>query len=181
MRRKFRLVMMSFIGPYITAYGALALFIIVYFESFGAPLPGESALIASSLLALHGTLNIEAVLFAVFIGAVLGDCTGYAIGHFGGRALILRYGNYVKLTPERLEKFEKMFKSKGIYVVATARFVVVLRQLNGIVAGSMKMNPLHFLAANVVGAAGWTLAWGLGPYLLSGALAPYAAHLKAMF
>ena len=172
---------MSFLEPYIAAYGALALFVIVYFESFGAPLPGESALIASSLLALHGTLNIEAVLIAVFIGAVLGDCTGYLIGRFGGRRLILRYGHLFKLTPERLEQFEKLFDSKGIYVVATARFVVLLRQLNGIVAGSMKMNPLHFLAANIVGAAGWTLVWGLGPYMLSGILAPYVTQLKTLF
>ncbi|WP_043062680.1 DedA family protein [Brucella anthropi] len=172
---------MSFLEPYIAAYGALALFVIVYFESFGAPLPGESALIASSLLALHGTLNIEAVLIAVFIGAVLGDCTGYLIGRFGGRRLILRYGHLAKLTPERLEQFEKLFDSKGIYVVATARFVVLLRQLNGIVAGSMKMNPLHFLAANIVGAAGWTLVWGLGPYMLSGILAPYVTQLKTLF
>lgn len=172
---------MNFMAPYITAYGALALFVIVYFESFGAPLPGESALIASSLLALHGTLNIETVLIAVFIGAVLGDCTGYLIGRFGGRRLILKYGHLVKLTPERLEKFEKLFDTKGIYVVATARFVVLLRQLNGIVAGSMKMNPLHFLAANLVGAAGWTLVWGLGPYMLSGILAPYVAQLKMLF
>ncbi|KXO79802.1 DedA family protein [Brucella anthropi] len=172
---------MSFLEPYIAAYGALALFVIVYFESFGAPLPGESALIASSLLALHGTLNIEAVLIAVFIGAVLGDCTGYLIGRFGGRRLILRYGHLVKLTPERLEQFEKLFDSKGIYVVATARFVVLLRQLNGIVAGSMKMYLLHFLAANIVGATGWTLAWGLGPYMLSGILAPYVAQLKTLF
>ncbi|ABS13274.1 DedA family protein [Brucella anthropi] len=172
---------MSFLEPYIAAYGALALFVIVYFESFGAPLPGESALIASSLLALHGTLNIEAVLIAVFIGAVLGDCTGYLIGRFGGRRLILRYGHLVKLTPERLEQFEKLFDSKGIYVVATARFVVLLRQLNGIVAGSMKMNPLHFLAANIVAAAGWTLVWGLGPYMLSGILAPYVTQLKTLF
>lgn len=171
---------MSFLEPYIAAYGALALFFIVYFESFGAPLPGESALIASSLLALHGTLNIEAVLLAVFVGAVLGDCTGYLIGRFGGRRLILRYGHLVKLTPKRLEQFEKLFDSKGIYVVATARFVVLLRQLNGIVAGSMKMNPLHFLAANIVGAAGWTLAWGLGPYMLSGVLAPYITQIKTL-
>jgi membrane protein DedA with SNARE-associated domain len=66
-------------------------------------------------------------------------------------------------------------------VVATARFVVLLRQLNGIIAGSMKMNPLHFLAANMIGAAGWTLCWGLGPYLLSGVLAPYVAQLRAWF
>ena len=172
---------MHFIEPYIATYGALALFFIVYFESFGAPLPGESALIASSLLALHGTLNIDKVLLAVFIGAVLGDCTGYLIGRYGGRRLILRYGHLVKLTPARLDYFEKLFDRKGIYVVATARFVVLLRQLNGIIAGSMKMNPMHFLAANMVGAAGWTLVWGLGPYMLSGVIAPYAAHLKALF
>ncbi len=172
---------MSFLEPYIAAYGTLALFVIVYFESFGAPLPGESALIAGSLLALHGALNIEVVLIAVFIGAVLGDSTGYLIGRFGGRRVILRYGHLVKLTPERLEQFEKIFDSKGIYVVATARFVVLLRQLNGIVAGSMKMNPLHFLAANIVGAAGWTLVWGLGPYMLSGILAPYLTQLKTLF
>ncbi|MFD1197764.1 DedA family protein [Brucella gallinifaecis] len=169
---------MGFIDHYIAAYGAFAIFFIVYFESFGAPLPGESALIACSLLALNGTLHIEHVLLAVFIGAVLGDCTGYAIGRYGGRALILRYGSRIKLTPERLEHFEKIFETKGIYVVATARFVVLLRQLNGVIAGSMKMPFGHFIFANIVGAAGWTLVWGLGPYMLSGVLAPYAEHLK---
>lgn len=171
---------MGFIDHYIAAYGAFAILVIVYFESFGAPLPGESALIACSLLALNGTLNIEHVLIAVFIGAVLGDCTGYIIGRYGGRALILRYGSRIKITPERLEQSEKMFETKGIYVVATARFVVLLRQLNGIIAGSMKMPPLHFMAANIVGAFGWTLVWGLGPYLLSGVLAPYVIHIKNM-
>ncbi|WP_343313736.1 DedA family protein [Brucella sp. BE17] len=171
---------MSFLEPYIMAYGALALFIIVYLESFGMPVPGESALIASSLLALHGTLHIENVLVATFVGAVLGDCTGYLIGRFGGRKLILRYGPRFKLTPQRFEHFEKMFERNGFYVVATARFVLLLRQLNGIVAGSMKMNPVKFLAANIIGAAGWTLVWGLGPYLLSGVLAPYLVHLKTL-
>ncbi|MEN8492305.1 DedA family protein [Brucella melitensis] len=172
---------MHFVESYLATYGTLALFFIIYSESFGAPLPGESALIASSPLALHGTLHIQTVLITVFIASVLGDSTGYLIGRFGGRKLILRYGYLVKLTPERLNQFEKIFAEKGIYVVATARFVVLLRQLNGLVAGSMKMNPLDFLAANMVGAAGWTLIWGLGPYLLSGVLAPYVAHLKALF
>lgn len=172
---------MDFIEPYLMTYGALALFVIVYLESFGMPLPGESALIASSLLALHGSMHIENVLLAVFTGAVLGDTTGYLIGRFGGRRLILRYGHLVKLTPERLARFEEMFERRGFLVVATARFVVLLRQLNGIVAGSVKMNPLQFMGANVLGAAGWTLLWGLGTYLLSGVLAPYFAHLMALW
>lgn len=172
---------MHLIEPYLAAYGSVALFIIVYLEAFGAPMPGESALIASSLLALHGTLDITTVLIAVFAGAVLGDCTGYAIGHFGGRKLLVRFGHLIKLTPERLESFEALFEKRGIYIVATARFVVILRQLNGIIAGSMKMPWLRFLAANIVGAAGWTLAWGAGPYLAGGILAPYVAQLKSLW
>lgn len=87
----------------------------------------------------------------------------------------------IKLTPERLDKLEEQFNKNGIYVVATARFVVILRQLNGIMAGTVGMNPLRFLAANAVGAAGWTLVWGLGPYLLMGTLAPYFKQLKELF
>lgn len=176
---------MHMIEPYIASYGSFALFLIIYLESFGVPVPGESALIASSLLALHGTISLPMVLLAVFAGAVLGDCTGYAIGHFGGRKLLLRYGYLIKLTPERLEKFEVMFDKNGIYVVATARFVVVLRQLNGIIAGSMGMHWPRFLGANIVGAAGWTLVWGAGPYLFAGTLspylAPYVAHIKSLW
>lgn len=172
---------MSFVEPYIATYGALALFVIVYLESFGAPLPGESALITSSLLALHGLLHIDTVLLAVIFGAILGDTTGYMIGRFGGRKLIEKHGHRVKLTPERLARFEILFEAKGFMVVATARFVVLLRQLNGIIAGSMKMNPARFMAANIIGAVGWTLTWGLGPYLLSGILAPYFAPIKNWF
>ncbi len=103
---------MHFVESYLATYGTLALFFIIYSESFGAPLPGESALIASSLLALHGTLHIQTVLITVFIASVLGDSTGYLIGRFGGRKLILRYGYLVKLTPERLNQFEKILRKR---------------------------------------------------------------------
>lgn len=172
---------MNYIEHYISTYGAFALFFIVYFESFGAPLPGESGLIASSLMALHGYLHIEAVLIFVFLGAVLGDCTGYIIGRYGGRKLILRFGHLFKITPDRLDKIEEQFNKNGVYIVATARFVVLLRQLNGVVAGSVKMNPVKFLTANIIGASAWTLVWGLGPYLLSGVLAPYVSQLRTLF
>lgn len=172
---------MQYIEPYLASYGALALFIIVYFESFGMPVPGESALIAASLLALNGTLSLTAVLIACFIGAVLGDCTGYMIGHFGGRKLLQRFGSRIKLTPERLTVLEEQFEKRGIYMVATARFIVILRQLNGIIAGSMHMRFSHFLAANIIGAIGWTAVWGAGPYLFGGTLAPVAAYIKSLW
>jgi len=96
---------------------------------------------------------------------VLGDSTGYAIGHFGGRPLLLRYGGYVKLTPERLGELERLFRRKGMWIVMGARFVAILRQLNGLIAGSVAMPWPHFLVANAIGAVAWVLVWGLGPYL----------------
>ncbi|MDR0251856.1 MAG: DedA family protein, partial [Brucellaceae bacterium] len=67
---------MHWIEPYIATYGSIALFIIIYFESFGAPVPGESILIAASLLAQQGTLSLPVMLMAVFLAAILGDSTG---------------------------------------------------------------------------------------------------------
>lgn len=156
---------LAFIEPYIASYGAFAVFVIIYLESFGTPLPGESLLVAISAIAAHGDVNLAHALLAAFFGAVLGDSTGYAIGHFGGRPLLLRFGHYVKLTPERLAELEGVFRKNGMWIVMGARFVAILRQLNGVIAGSVAMPWLHFVAANAVGAAAWVLVWGLGPYL----------------
>lgn len=156
----------AFIEPYVREYGLFALIVIIYLESLGAPLPGESALIASSVLAARGDFSIVNLFLGVWIAAVLGDSTGYAIGRFGGSVLLRRYGGLVKLTPERLASLEELFRRRGAWIVASARFVVLLRQLNGLVAGSVKMPWPAFLAANIVGGAAWTACWTLGPYFL---------------
>lgn len=159
---------MHWIEPYIATYGVIAIFFIIYIESFGAPVPGESLLIVSSLLAQQGSLSLPALLVAVFMAAILGDSTGYLIGRFGGRKILTRYGPHIKLTSERLEKFEALFETYGSGIVVVARFIVILRQLNGIMAGALHMPWLKFVVANIVGAALWTLAWGAGPYYFSG-------------
>lgn len=154
----------ALIEPYIAAYGAFAIFVVIYFESFGAPLPGETGVIAVSLLAAQGELSILHVFLAVLAGGILGDSTGYAIGRFGGRRLLLRFGPLIRLTPERLTALEDQFRTKGVPLVVVARFLPLMRQLNGLFAGSMAM-PWHiFLAANALGALLWTCVWTLGPY-----------------
>ena len=155
-----------FIEPYIRQYGLYAIFVVIYLESLGAPLPGESGVIATSLLAIRGDLAITSLFLVVWTAAVLGDSTGYAIGRFGGRPLLRRYGRLVKLTPERQAKMEQLFRRRGPIIVFGARFVVLLRQLNGLVAGSMGMPWRNFLLANVLGAALWAAVWSFGPYFL---------------
>ncbi|MHC5306637.1 DedA family protein [Bartonella sp. LJL80] len=150
----------------IEQYGAFAYFFVLFLESLGAPVPGESGLIVGSLMAAAGKLNLPTMLICAFVGSVLGDCTGYAIGRFGGKKLLLRYGHWVKLTPERLEHFQDMLNKRGFFFVVTARFIVILRQLNGLIAGSGGMAFPKFLCANIIGAAAWTIVWGGGPYLI---------------
>ena len=72
-------------------YWAVLLFVLV--EDFGIPVPGETVLIAASVYAGAGRLNVVAVGLVAFIAAVAGDNIGFAIGHFGGRALVLRWGS----------------------------------------------------------------------------------------
>lgn len=154
------------IAPYIHTYGLPALFILIYLESLGLPLPGETALITAVALAYEGQLPIAGIFAVVVIAAVLGDNTGYMIGRYGGRRLLERFGSLVGLTPKRQEWIEGLYEKRGWLIVIGARFVVVLRQLNGVVAGSVNMAWPTFLLANVAGAVLWTSAWSFGPYLL---------------
>ncbi len=156
-----------FVEPYLAHYGVMAIFVVIYLESLGAPLPGESALVAASLLVTHGDIALVPLLVAAWTGAVAGDSTGYLIGRLGGRPLLQRFGPYLKLTPERLRSFEEMFRRRGAVIVFGARFVVILRQLNGIIAGSMVMPWPHFFIANALGGAAWVAVYVLGPYLFA--------------
>jgi membrane protein DedA with SNARE-associated domain len=140
-------------------YGLWAIGLLITLEDFGVPVPGETILIAGAIYAGAGRLNIVALGVVAFVAAVTGDNIGFAIGHFGGRALALRFGRYVFLTEERLDKAERFFDRRGSIVITFARFVEGLRQANGIIAGITGMHWLRFLVFNAIGAALWVGTW----------------------
>ncbi len=140
-------------------YGVWAIGLLIMLEDFGIPVPGETILIAGAVYAGAGRLNVLAVGVVGFIAAIIGDNIGFAIGHFGGRALALRWGKYVFLTEERLNKAEGFFDRRGAIVITFARFVEGLRQANGIIAGITGMHWLRFLIFNAIGAALWVGTW----------------------
>ena len=159
------------VAPYLDRYGYAAVFGAVLLESFGLPLPGEAMLIAGAALAAAGELHLLPLLACAWLAAVLGDNIGFAIGHFGGRRLVVGYGARIGITESRLARVEAFFRRYGGEVVLAARFFAVLRQLNGIVAGSVGMGWWRFAACNAVGAALWVSAWGIGVYTIGDRLA----------
>src|ERR671932_411254 len=84
-------------------------FIVVGIESFGIPLPGETALVTGAALAALGRLNVYGVIAAAAAGAILGDNAGYWLGRNGGPAVVHRYGRYVGLDDRKIERVHASF------------------------------------------------------------------------
>jgi membrane protein DedA with SNARE-associated domain len=160
-------------------YGYLAVGLGILLEDFGLPTPGETLLITGAILASGGALNIYILLPLAWLGAVVGDNIGYVIGYFGGHRLMLRFGGRIGITEDRLKQVESFFDRYGGWVIVFARFVVVLRQFNGIVAGTLEMHWLHFLVLNAIGAALWVAFWGILAFWLGKGVLVYVKEIHA--
>jgi membrane protein DedA with SNARE-associated domain len=171
---------LGMVAPWLERYGYAAVVGALLLESFGLPLPGEAMLIAGAALAAGGELHLAPLLASAWLAAVVGDNIGFAIGRFGGRRLILRYGARIGITEPRLARVEAFFGRFGAQIVLVARFFAVLRQLNGLVAGTVGMGWWRFLAFNALGAALWVSAWGFGVYYFGRSLGPIAARLHGL-
>jgi membrane protein DedA with SNARE-associated domain len=116
-------------------------------------------MIAGAIYAGAGQLNIVEVGVISVIAAFAGAEIGYAIGHFAGREVVLRYGRYVLIREHHLDRAERMVDRYGGIVVIIARYIVGLRELNGIIAGVTGMRPARFAISNAIGAAVWVATW----------------------
>lgn len=147
----------------VLGYPAVSLFIMV--ESTGIPFPGETMLLfASFYAAIDHQLNIVIVIACAAFGAIVGDNFGYLIGRSGGRALVVRYGRFVFLKPQHLEKAERFFAKHGDKTVFFGRFIAILRAWAAFLAGVNHMHWRTFLIYNAAGGILWATIYGLLGY-----------------
>lgn len=154
-------------GP-IDHYGYWAIALLLLLENIGVPVvPGEFALIAGAIFAGTGRagLNVTVVGLIAVICCFVGAEIGYGIGRFGGRAVVLRYGRYVFVREHHLDRAEAAVTKYGGVLVVIARFIVGLREFNGIIAGATGMQGRRFLTYNGLGAAVWVGVWVSAGYL----------------
>jgi membrane protein DedA with SNARE-associated domain len=143
-------------------YGYWAIAMLLLLENIGVPVvPGEFAMIVGAIFAATGRagLNIVVVGIVSVIASFAGSEIGYLIGRFAGRELILRYGKYVFLKGHHLDRAQSTVDRYGGVVVIIARFIVGLREANGIIAGITKMRWLTFTVYNAIGACAWVGTW----------------------
>lgn len=138
---------------------------LVGLESFGIPLPGETALVTAGAYAALGRLNIFGVIAAAAIGAIAGDNAGYWLGRKGGIALVRRYGRKVGLTESKLQRVHDFFARHGAKTVFIGRFIALLRSWAAALAGVAEMPYGTFSAWNALGGVAWAAAFGTLGYV----------------
>ena len=157
---------------FFTSHGLPLLFVVIMLESFGVPLPGETALIAFGILASQGHYSIVVVIAVAAAAAIVGDNLGYElIGRRGGRRLLERWGPLRRRAERILPPTEELMAKHGGKVVFFGRFITILRYTAAWVAGIAGMPWRKFLFWNAAGGICWATLVGLVSYYAGGAAA----------
>ena len=148
-------------------YGYGVVFLGVFLENAGLPVPGETTLLAGGALAKLQHLSLPWVIAVAIAAATAGDNLGFFIGRRGGRKLAERHGWKIGLTAARLREFDRFFHRHGAKTVLIARFVTGLRVFCAVLAGGSGMRWKTFLFYNATGAIIWSTVIAAVGYALA--------------
>jgi membrane protein DedA with SNARE-associated domain len=142
--------------------------LLVFGESAGLPLPGETAVLTAGGLAAAGTLSLPLVILVAASAAIAGDTVGYWLGRRGGRAFLLRDGFLAEHRRHAVHRADRFFERYGTATVFCGRWVPGVRVVAAVMAGATQMPWKRFAVANALGAFAWagtvaSLAAALGP------------------
>ncbi|PWU25163.1 MAG: hypothetical protein C5B48_02720 [Candidatus Rokuibacteriota bacterium] len=163
--------MNHFVQAHIDSAGLWLLFGLVLLESSGIPLPGETALVAASVLASQGHFAIVEVIAVAAAAAIIGDNCGYWIGRTWGRSLLTRWKWLDRFSRRALPPSERFFARHGGKTVFFARFIAVLRVTAAWLAGVNYMTWWRFLFWNAAGGVLWATGVALLAYYVGKAAA----------
>jgi membrane-associated protein len=146
-------------------YGIVA---VVFAETgllIGFFLPGDSLLITAGLFAARGDFTFASLILALIPAAIIGNATGYFIGHRTGMALYQRPDSFL-FRREHLTMTHEYYVKHGGKTIVIAQFIPILRTFAPVVAGVAEMGYRQFATYNVVGAILWVGSMTTAGYLL---------------
>ena len=142
--------------------GYLLIALLMAMESSIIPLPSEFVIPPAAYLAhAKGTFSMTGIVIAGTIGSWVGASVMYWASYFLGRPLLMRYGRYVLITPQKIEQAEAWAAHYGTMGVFISRLLPVIRHLIGIPSGVCRLHFGWYSLATIVGSAIWTavLCW----------------------
>ncbi len=142
-------------------FGYFGVALLMAIESSILPLPSEIVIPPAAYWAAQGKMTLPGVVIAGTIGSYVGAMVMYAVSRWLGGPIVMRYGKYVGISPEKVERAERFLHRYETGAIFFARLLPVVRHLIGIPAGIAKMRIVPYSLATIVGSAAWctVLAW----------------------
>lgn len=156
----------DFIVKTVGDLGYWGIFMMMFLESSFFPFPSEVVMIPAGYLAYKGEMNLFLAVFAGIAGSLAGAVFNYFLAMRFGRAFIQRYGKYVLIKEETLQKMEDFFAKHGHISTFSGRLIPAVRQYISLPAGLAKMNLLKFSLYTSLGAGIWVLILALLGYFI---------------
>jgi membrane protein DedA with SNARE-associated domain len=151
---------------WIAQYGYLAIFSLLVLGIVGLPVPDETLLTFTGYLVFRGHLSLPLAFFSAFAGSACGITLSYTLGRIFGIILIHRYGRYLRITEEHVEKAHAWFRRAGHWSLTIGYFIPGVRHFTAYAAGMSELEYPTFALFAYAGAAIWAGTFiGLG-YLL---------------
>jgi len=146
--------------------GYWGIFLLMFLESTFFPFPSEIIMIPAGYLAHQGEMNIYIVVLVGIFGSVAGALFNYYLALHFGRRFIVKYGKYVFVKEETLDKLEAFFSKHGELSTFNGRLIPGIRQLISLPAGLARMNIAKFALYSGLGAGIWVLVLVVLGYIL---------------
>ena len=157
---------MEHIPQFISQYGYLGIFALLMVGIFGLPVPDELILTFAGYMVFKGYLHPVPTAGAAILGTFCGITVSYGLGRSLGFFLLQRYGPFLRISPEKLARVEAWFQRVGKWAIFFGYFIVGVRHLMALVAGSSRLSFRVFALFAYPGGILWALSFiCLGYYL----------------
>ena len=145
----------SFVIAAISSLGLLGVVLMMAIESACIPLPSEIIMPFAGYLVSQGHFNLVMAATAGALGCNLGSALAYAVGQYGGRPFVERWGGYLLITRRDLDAADRFFARHGSLAVFIGRLLPVVRTFIALPAGIVRMPLVKFHLYTFVGSWIW--------------------------
>jgi membrane protein DedA with SNARE-associated domain len=147
---------MNFLTDLFNHYGYVVLFVALFLELIAFPTPGETLMTYCGFLVYQGKLSWGISVFVAALGVISGITISYFMGRTLGTSFFRKYGSYVHLGPDKLEKTSQWFERYGNGLLLIAYFIPGVRHITGYFSGIAKIPYKKFALNAYIGAFIWT-------------------------
>ncbi len=151
----------AWIQELIAAIGYPGIVIVMAIENIFPPIPSELVLPFAGALSAKGEMNFWAAVAAGTAGSLIGAIVLYAVGYLareaGVRSLVARYGKFLFISENDLDRAAEWFERYGEAIIFFGRLIPLVRSIISVPAGYTRMNPVRFIIYTILGTTLWNL------------------------